>query len=521
VSQRGKQENYDLLVIGGGINGAGVAVDGAGRGLKVALLESTDFASGTSSRSSKLIHGGLRYLEYYDFRLVRESLSERERLLAKARHIAWPLRFVMPVVKSSRPSWIVCAGLFLYDHLAPRATLKGTETVRLSKLPDRMGFRAEFDKAFIYSDCWVDDARFVVANLQGAQEEGADIYARTAFKTATRKSGGWQVTAHDADLGEDITLSAKVIVNAAGPWAVPIAQSVPDVHTDYSAKLVRGSHIILPRLYEGDHATMLQVDDGRIVVTMPYEGNFTLVGTTDHTHDEDPRRVEITDYERDYLLKVANTFFARQSTREDIVWTYSGVRPLFEEGKSRDANPTTVTRDYAFKLDRGRDGRGAPFLTILGGKLTTYRRLAEHVFEDLKPFLPPDIGPSKTKNSVLPGADIGPDGPVAYAKRLRGRFPWLSSDLCTRLARTYGAKTPDVIGDATSLETFGPCLGGDLYRAEVAYLVREEWAATVDDILWRRTKCGLRFPPDNIPALDALISDLRQGVAYNRKEAAS
>ncbi len=511
------QDSYDLLVIGGGINGAGIAVDGAGRGLKVALLESVDFASGASSRSSKLIHGGLRYLEYCDFQLVRESLSERERLMKKAAHIAWPLRFVMPVVPDTKPVWLVRIGLFLYDHLAPRVTLKGTQTVRLSKKPDRMGFTNKYDKAFVYSDCWVDDARFVVANLKGAEAEGADIFARTSFKTAERVGDGWRVTAADEDTNTAIYLNARIIVNAAGPWAVPIAQSVPGVTTDYSAKLVRGSHIILPRLYEGDNATMLQVGDGRIVVTMPYENDYTLVGTTDENHDGDPRRVNITVEERDYLLGVANKFFAFQTRVEDIAWTYSGVRPLFEEGKSRDTNPTTVTRDYSFKLDRGVDSRGAPFLTILGGKLTTYRRLADHVLRELKSVLPADVDPSKTGESILPGADIGPGGPRAYAEKLRGQYPWLPVAVRVRFARTYGSCVHDLLAGANGIEDIGHCFGGDLYRAEVDYLIRAEWAASVEDVLWRRTKCGLRFPAENIPALAEYIAQSRSGNHHNRR----
>lgn len=510
------QDSYDLLVIGGGINGAGIAVDAAGRGLKVALLESVDFASGTSSRSSKLIHGGLRYLEYYDFRLVRESLSERERLMKKAAHIAWPLRFVMPVVPGTKPFWLVRIGLFLYDHLAPRVTLKGTETVRLSKMPGRMGFRENYDKAFIYSDCWVDDARLVIANLQGAVAEGAKIFARTTFETAERTGDGWCVTARGEGTNATVTLNARIIVNAAGPWAVPIANAVPGVSTDYSAKLVRGSHIVLPRLYDGDNATMLQVGDGRIVVTMPYETDYTLVGTTDHDHDDDPRRVEITVKERDYLLGVANKFFARQSDNDDIAWAYSGVRPLFEEGKSRDSNPTTVTRDYSFKLDQGDDGTGAPFLTILGGKLTTYRRLADHVFRELKPFLPADVGPGKTADSILPGADIGLEGPVAFAETLRIQYPWLPDDLCLRLARTYGACIHDLLSGAKDIKDIGICFGGDLYRAEVDYLIRSEWAASTGDVLWRRTKCGLRFPTENIPALADYIAQACSGAARKK-----
>lgn len=511
------KDSYDLLVIGGGINGAGVAIDAAGRGLKVALLESADFASGTSSRSSKLIHGGLRYLEFYDFRLVRESLSERERLMAKACHIAWPLRFVMPVVSGTKPAWLVRIGLFLYDHLAPRVTLKGTNTVRLSTKPGRMGFKQNYDKAFVYSDCWVDDARLVVANLQGARAEGADIFARTGFKTAERTKDGWAVTALDEDTGENLVLNTGIVVNAAGPWAVPITQSVSGVTTDYSAKLVRGSHIIVPKLYDGNNATMLQVGDGRVVVTMPYEGDFTLVGTTDQNHDDDPRRAEITDAERDYLLDVTNKFFERQTSEQDIVWTYSGVRPLFEEGKSRDSNPTTITRDYSFKLDRGADDQQAPFLTILGGKLTTYRRLADHVLQELKPLLPAQIRPSKTKSSLLPGADIGSGGVVAFVEELADRYPWLPAALRQRFARTYGSFVHELLDGATSLDDIGPCFGGDLYRAEVDYQIRAEWVSSPEDVLWRRTKCGLRFPSENILALKAHIDQVRSGQKQQRE----
>lgn len=517
--RRDINEIYDLIVIGGGINGAGIAVDAAGRGLKVALLESSDFASGTSSRSSKLVHGGLRYLEYSDFRLVRESLSERERVMKKARHIVWPLRFVMPVVEQSRPAWIVRIGLFLYDHLAPRVTLKGTETIRLSEKPGRMGFREKFDKAFVYSDCWVDDARLVVANLQGAEAEGADILPRTAFKTAKRLDGTWQVSALDEDNDQAITLKSRIIVNAAGPWAVKIAQSVPGVTTDYTSRLVRGSHIIVPRLYDGDNATMLQIGDGRIVVTMPYENDYTLVGTTDETHPGDPRRVEITDGERAYLLAAANMFFTRQTGVEDIRWTYSGVRPLFEEGKSRDSNPTTITRDYSFKIDRGSDGKGAPFLTVLGGKLTTYRRLADHVVRKLEPFLPADVGPGKTAGSVLPGADIGLEGPFVYAEGLISTYPWLPDSLRIRLARTYGSQVKTILAGAGNLADLGRHFGGDLFAREVDYLIAHEWAASAEDVLWRRTKCGLRFPEEGVGALSDYISAARAG-GHEQKGAA-
>lgn len=376
------------------------------------------------------------------------------------------------------------------------------------------------DKAFIYSDCWVDDARLVVANLQGAEAEGADIFPRTSFETAEREGDGWLVTALDCDSGQPLELNTKVIVNAAGPWAVPIANAVPGVTTDFSAKLVRGSHIIVPRLYDGDNATMLQLDDGRVVVTMPYENDYTLVGTTDENHPGDPRRVEISKDERDYLLAAANKFFTRQTVADSIHWTYSGVRPLFEEGKSRDDNPTTITRDYSFKIDRGAKGNGAPFLTVLGGKLTTYRRLADHVMQKLQPFLPADIGPGTTDTSILPGADIGKDGPLAYAESLKSTYPWLPDPLRKRLARTYGSRVAVLLDGASDLEELGKHFGGDLYAHEVDYLISHEWAASADDVLWRRTKCGLRFPEEAIPKLAKYIKMARSR-GNNKKEAVS
>ncbi len=496
---------YDLLIIGGGINGAGIACDAAGRGLKTALVESNDFAAGTSSRSSKLVHGGLRYLEYYDFRLVRESLSERERIMNKARHICWPLRFVMPVVPSARAAWMVRIGLFLYDHLAKRATLPGTESVRLASRPDRLGFEKDYEKAFIYSDCWVDDARLVIANLQGAARDGAVILSRTKFVDARREDGHWIVDLQDSDTGARRSVRAKVIVNAAGPWAISLASNVQGVTTNFTAKLVRGSHIIVPKLYDGDHGAMLQLGDGRIVVTMPYENDYTLVGTTDHEDDGDPRAVTSTPAERHYLISAANTFFARKSSEKDIVWEYSGVRPLFEEGTSRDKNPTTITRDYSFKIDRGLEGEGAVFLTVLGGKLTTYRRLAAHVLTEIAAFLPEAGRPSETDSVVLPGGDIPAEGPKVFATQLMQRYKWLAPAHAQRLARTYGSLAFDVLGDAMSTKDLGALFGDDLYTGEVEYLIAHEWAMTAEDILWRRTKCGLRFKAAEIEALSTYL----------------
>jgi glycerol-3-phosphate dehydrogenase len=494
----------DLVVVGGGINGAGIACDAAERGFATALLESDDFGSGTSSRSSKLVHGGLRYLEYYDFRLVRESLAEREALMKRAPHLIWPVRFVMPVTRNGHPAWKIRAGLFLYDHLARRRVLAGTERIDLTRRDGGMGFRNEFDRAFAYSDCRVDDARLVIANVLGAQRAGSSIMARTRFDGAERAADHWRIRATELDTGRRMELLARAIVNAAGPWAVEAARAVNDVAVDVQANLVRGSHILLPRLHEGEHATMLQVGDGRVVVTMPFEHEYTLVGTTDSRFTGDPRKVEITPEECDYLLTVVQRFFRVDPKPADIVWSYSGVRPLFEEGKSRDGNPTTATRDYAFRIDRGQGHKGAPILIVLGGKLTTYRKLAEHAVGELQAFLPRRF--ARTKTPVLPGGDIGSEGIPYFVRQICARRGQLPAALIGRYARTYGSRVDDMLGDARMLSDLGACFGGDLYEREVDFLVRTEWAASAEDILWRRTKCGLRLSPAEAAALTAHLA---------------
>ena len=506
---------FDVAVIGGGINGAGIACEAASRGLSAALMESHDFAIGTSSRSSKLIHGGLRYLEYYDFRLVREALGEREALMRIAPHLIWPIRFVMPVTPGGKPAWMLRAGLFLYDHLASRRVLPASERVDLHSRRDGMGFRKEFRRAFIYSDCRVDDARLVIANVLGAERHGATIMPRTRFETAERDGRLWRVRVTSVDSGQTTELRARTIVNAAGPWAVATARSVGAIGDDVKANLVRGSHIVLPKLYEGAHATMLQVGDGRIVVTMPYEDGYTLVGTTDNRFEGDPRQVEITSGERNYLLDVVRRFFRSEVEAGDIVWSYSGVRPLFEEGKTRDGDPTTATRDYAFKIDRGPDRKGAPILTVLGGKLTTYRRLAQHAVGELSPLLGVASAPASSRAIVLPGGEIGEGGTAGHAKRLLAERPFLAPGLASRLARTYGSRADDLLGDARRESDLGASFGGDLHEREVDFLTRTEWAASADDILWRRTKCGLRVTRQQADGL----ADFLAGAPVSRFEA--
>lgn len=496
--------SFDVVVVGGGINGAGIALLAAASGLRTALLESHDFASGTSSCSSKLIHGGLRYLEYFDFKLVREALGEREAILELAPHLVWPLRFVMPIVPGGKPAWLIRSGLFLYDRLARRHTLEETESLDLAKAPDRMGFGDSYHRAYVYSDCWGDDARLVLANVMAAAERGASIYPRTSLDAAARSPDGWRLTVRNTDSGATYDIATSVLINAAGPWAVPLTRTILGGPTGFVENLVRGSHIVLPRLYTGDHATMLQAGDGRIVVTMPYEGNFTLVGTTDNPFTGDLRHVVATEEECAYLLQIVNRFFRNKCTPDDIVWSYAGVRPLFKEGSARDDNPTTSTRDYAFKRDRGASGSEALLLTVLGGKLTTYRKLADRALRELASFFPrlkPPAWPAP-----LPGGDIGDGGPARYAQELQRRYPWLPSGYAARFARTYGSRTERILGDAGRFEDLGPCFGGNLHLREVEYLRRHEWAVTADDILWRRTKCGLVVSAAQIVELEYFLA---------------
>jgi glycerol-3-phosphate dehydrogenase len=487
-------ETFDLAVIGGGINGIGIARDAAGRGLRVLVTERDDLASATSSRSTKLIHGGLRYLEYYEFRLVREALSEREVLLQSAPHIIWPLRFVLPHEKALRPAWMIQIGLFLYDHLGGRKRLPGSRRVDLRRPPYAEGLRSGHDTGFEYSDCWVNDARLVALNAVDARERGAEVLTRTACTAARREGNGWRVELRDEN-GAMRVVRVRALVNATGPWAGHFLHHELDRQQAAALRLVKGSHIVVDRLYAGDHAFILQNADRRIVFTIPYEGRFTLIGTTDVPYEGDPAAVAISEDEISYLCDVANQYFARPISNSDVIWTYSGVRPLFDEDGSESAS--AVSRDYVLDLE---DVDGAPLLNVFGGKITTYRRLSEHALQKLKPFFPHARG-DWTAAAFLPGGDIPNADFERFAADLLTRYKWLPPATLRRLARAYGTRIERVIADAKGINDLGQNFGADLYEAELAYLHDQEWARSAEDVLWRRSKLGLHAPPDTAERL--------------------
>jgi len=471
---------YDLAVIGGGINGVGIAADAAGRGLKVFLCEKDDLAQHTSSASSKLIHGGLRYLEHYEFRLVREALAEREVLLAKAPHIVKPMRFVLPHRPHLRPAWMIRAGLFLYDHLGKRKRLGASRSLRFGP---GYPLKPAITRGFEYADCAVDDARLVVLNAMAAREHGADILTRTRCLRAERVDGLWQVDLQHAD-GSLQSIRARALVNAAGPWVASFIKDDLKLDAPYGIRLIQGSHLIVPRLYEGDHAYILQNEDQRIVFCIPYLDRFTLIGTTDREYSGDPAKVAITEQETDYLLKVVNAHFNHQLSRSDILHTYSGVRPLCNDESD---NPSAVTRDYTLALSAAQGE--APLLSVFGGKLTTYRKLAESAMAELKPFFS-QMGQSWTAHAALPGGE-GMSTPQALVDELLARHQWLAPDIAKRWAVTYGSRTWQLLQGVTGPDDLGQAIGGGLFTREVDYLRETEWAVSTQDVLWRRTKLGL------------------------------
>jgi glycerol-3-phosphate dehydrogenase len=478
-------ETYDLLVIGGGINGAGIARDAAGRGLSVLLVEKDDLGAHTSSASSKLIHGGLRYLEHYEFRLVAESLEEREVLLKIAAHLVRPARFIMPHVPQLRPRWVIRTGLFLYDRLGRGTRLPGSHSVRLDRPPYSSGLKPEYRHGFVYSDCCVDDARLVVANARDAVARGAKVATRTECLGAKRDGGVWRARLRDGRGGLEVT--ARAIVNAAGPWVKAVLNERLRQPSADNVRLVRGSHIVLPRLYEGDHAFILQNDDRRVVFLIPYGEHHTLVGTTDVPHEGDPSRPEASAAEVDYLCRAASRYLARPVDAADVVWQYAGVRPLYDDGT---VDPSAVTRDYVLRLDTDQDS--APVLSVFGGKITTYRRLAEHALEKLAPwFRRMGMGPSWTADTALPGATIPRGDQTAFEQHLAQRYPWLPRPVLRKLAGRHGTLTYDVLGNAATVAELGQPFGAELYAREIDYLVEHEWAVSAADVLWRRTKTGL------------------------------
>jgi glycerol-3-phosphate dehydrogenase len=484
---------YDLLVVGGGINGCGIARDAAGRGLSVLLVEQDDLAAHTSSASTKLIHGGLRYLEYYEFGLVRKSLAERERLIEAAPHIMWPMRFVMPHDAHLRPAWMIRAGLFLYDHLARRRRLPGSAALDLRRHPAGAALDPRFTRGFEYSDGWVDDARLVVLNAVDARERGATVLTRTRCESVRREGGEWRAT-----LGGGRTARARALVNAAGPWAAEFVSARSPLASAHGVRLVKGSHIVVRRLFEHDYAYIFQATDRRIVFALPYEQDFTLIGTTDVEHTGDPGAARIDAGEIDYLCGMANRYFRVAIAPADVLWTFSGLRPLLED---ESADPSSVTRDYQLELEAD----GAPALSVFGGKLTTFRVLAEEAVDRLAPRLGATRG-AWTAGVPLPGGDL----PGADFERFQAaageRWPWLPAGLRRRLARAYGSRLERLLGPAAGLADLGAEILPGLFAAEVEYLRREEWATTAEDILWRRSKLGLHLGPGAAATLDGWLA---------------
>ena len=472
---------YDLLVIGGGVNGTGIARDAAGRGLKVLLCEKGDLGEGTSSRSSKLIHGGLRYLEFHEFRLVREALIEREVLLRIAPHIVWPMRFVLPHSSGQRPAWMIRLGLLLYDHLGGRRTLPPTRRLDLRSAPEGRAIKPEFRTAFEYSDCRVEDSRLVVLNALDAQRLGAEVRVRTQVTAARRSDAGWRAVLRDEDGGvREVT--ARILANAAGPWVERVIHGVLGANSARGIRLVKGSHIIVRKFWEGEHGHLLQNDDKRVFFVNPLAGDLCLIGTTELPYDASPEQAAITQGERDYLLRAVNRYMRHQLTQGDILHEFSGVRPLQHDEHT---NPAAVTRDYAFDIDA--DSGRAPVLSVFGGKITTYRKLAEHAMERLAPYFP-GLPPPWTANMPLPGGDMEQADFGRFLRAFQARHPWLGGDLAHHYARLYGTRAEALLDGAASIADLGRHFGGLLYECEADFLRRTEWARTPEDVLERRTK---------------------------------
>jgi glycerol-3-phosphate dehydrogenase len=492
---------FDLAIIGGGVNGCGIARDAAGRGNSVFLCEMNDLASGTSSWSTKLVHGGLRYLEYYEFRLVREALIEREILWQIAPHIIRPLRFVLPHHAGLRPAWLLRLGLFLYDHIGGRHLLPPTRSVDLAH--DAVGkplIANRYTKGFEYSDCFVDDARLVVLTARDAADRGADIRTRTKAVDIRHADGIWQVAVENTRTKERATIRARALVNAGGPWVENVLASGAGVNARAKVRLVQGSHIVTRKLYAHDRAYIFQNSDGRIVFVIPYQDEFTLIGTTDRDYHGDPSQVKATREEIEYLCAAASEYLAKPVTSDQVVWTYSGVRPLYDDGASE---AKAATRDYVFELDTP---GGAPLLSIYGGKITTYRRLAEEVLERLSPYLrSAKAREGWTGKSPLPGGDLDVSALPALTAELRRNYPFLTEEHASRVAHAYGTRASKWLGNAKSLADLGQSFGATLTASEIKYLMTAEWALTADDIVWRRSKLGLHLSAEQIAAIDDWI----------------
>jgi glycerol-3-phosphate dehydrogenase len=503
---------YDLFIIGGGVNGCGIARDASGRGLSVFLAEQNDLASGTSSASTKLIHGGLRYLEHYEFRLVREALIEREVLLQSAPHIIWPLRFVLPHHDGLRPRWMIRLGLFMYDHLGGRKILPPTRSVDLTTDETGKPLKQEFTRGYEYSDCWVEDSRLVVLNARDAKNHGAEIRTRTKVVSARRDGNEWTVDISSG--GKTETIRAKALINAAGPWVSQVLGQVVGHNDPAKIRMVKGSHLVVDKLYDHDRCYIFQNADGRICFAIPYEHNFTLIGTTDEDHKGDPGKPEITDAETDYMLAAASEYFKKPVTRAQLKWAYSGIRPLYDDGASK---AQEATRDYVLKLDKP-EGQ-APILSVFGGKITTARKLAESVMDEIKPFYPQMKG-KWTAGSKLPGGDIAYDAVEARIEALQRKYSFLKPANILRLFRAYGSEVESILGEARFAADLGETIG-PLTAKEIDHLKSKEWAVTADDILWRRSKLGLHMKPEEQEALRVYMEGEIKAVQLKKKKKAS
>ena len=521
----GKTGVSDLFIIGGGINGCGIARDATGRGLTVTLAEQGDLAQGTSSASTKLFHGGLRYLEYFEFRLVREALEERETLLVAMPHISWPMRFVLPLspdmrfesntptsrllgwvmpwAKGRRPDWLIRLGLYMYDTMGGRKILPATRTLDLTRDAAGKPLQSKFRKAFEYSDCWVEDSRLVALNARDAAQRGAKIMTRTRVTSAERRNGLWHITTQGPHGTEQH--QARALVNAGGPWVEDVIRNVARINSSEGVRLVRGSHIVTKRLFEHDRCYFFQGSDGRIIFAIPYEQDFTLIGTTDKDHKGAPKDAHCTDEERDYLLAFASQYLAKPVTKDDVVWTYSGVRPLYNDGAK---SATAATRDYVLSLDQ----TGVPLLNVFGGKITTYRRLAESALAKLTPFFP-QAKPAWTARVALPGGDFPHDGVANLTAGLKAKHPFLTDYWAARLVRAYGTEAATILGSATTPDALGRDFGATLTEAEVRWLMSHEFAASAADVVWRRSKLGLRMTTNQIETLDRFMADAARVVS--------
>ena len=488
---------FDVLIVGGGINGAGIAADAAGRGLHVLLCEKDDLGASTSSASSKMIHGGLRYLEHYEFRLVREALSEREVLHKKAPHLIRPLRLLLPHTNMARPAWMVRLGLFIYDHLSSRQTLPGCESIRLGAHPAGRILAEDITKAFAYSDCRVDDSRLVIANAMAANNLGADICPRHKVLHAERRINRWHVTIRNVETGEIINAVSRTLINAVGPEVETFLHRAMRKPAQTRVRLVKGSHIVVPAVYGGPEAFLFQHTDGRVIFVIPFEGRYSLIGTTDVPVDSPRDAVAISPDETAYLCDAVNRYLRKSISADDVVWSFAGVRPLFDDGSD---TPSSVTRDYTLELDAPETG--APLLSVFGGKITTYRCLAESVMARIAPFFP-GFGPAWTEASPLPGGDIGAGTFDAFRDGLHTSYPGIDPQIIDALADRHGGNTEAVLGDARVSEDLGEHFGDGLTAHEIDHMLAHEWARTAEDILWRRTKAGLHLDQEARHALQS------------------